>query len=83
MVLVSMLDEASSGTVTSHQINLSVRYNFDIAESTRLGLYWDIYNLTNNENLRNPTGRRTSASFLIPRNANFPRQMQFGVRFSF
>ncbi len=66
-----------------HELNLSVRYNFEFAESMTLGLFWDIYNLTNNANLRNPTGNRSSSSFLIVQNANFPRQMQFGVRFMF
>jgi len=66
-----------------HEFNLSVRYNFNIGESMGLGLFWDIYNLTNNLNGRNPTGNRSSSSFLVIQNANFPRQMQLGVRFSF
>ena len=65
------------------KLDLSVRYYFDFAETMRLGLFWDIYNLTNRLNGRNPTGNRSSSSFLIIQNANFPRQMQFGVRFSF
>jgi hypothetical protein len=65
------------------EVNLSIRYNFNFQDSMGLGLYWDIYNLTNNLNGRNPTGNRSSSSFLTVQNANFPRQMQFGLRFSF
>ena len=65
------------------ELNLSVRYNFDFAQGIGLGLYWDGYNITNNENLRNATGNRSSSTFLVPTSANFPRQMQFGLRFTF
>ncbi|HSF15940.1 MAG TPA: hypothetical protein VLK65_10355, partial [Vicinamibacteria bacterium] len=65
------------------ELNLSIRYNFDVTQEMTLGFYWDGYNITNNENLRNPTGNRSSGTFLIPTSANFPRQMQIGVRFTF
>jgi len=65
------------------KFDLSIRYNFNFGDSMRFGIYWDIYNLTNRLNGRNPTGNRSSSSFLIIQNANFPRQMQFGLRFQF
>ena len=65
------------------ELNISVRYNFALGDGRTLGLFWDGYNITNRNNLRNPTGNRSSGTFLIPTNANFPRQMQLGVRFMF
>lgn len=64
-------------------LNLSVRYNFEFPGGYGLGLFWDLYNATNRENLNAPTGNRSSSFFLIPRSAQFPRQMQLGVRFTF
>jgi hypothetical protein len=86
-----IVSETDGGTAVANgvggenyaEVNLSIRYNFNFQDSMGLGLYWDIYNLTNNLNGRNPTGNRSSSSFLTVQNANFPRQMQFGLRFSF
>jgi hypothetical protein len=64
-------------------LGLSVRYNINFANSRSVGLFWDIYNLTNRTNLNQPTGARTSSTFLVPTSANFPRQMQLGVRVLF
>ena len=63
--------------------DISVRYNFDLGGNKTLGLFWDMFNLANRNNLNNPTGNRTSGNFLIPNSAGLPRQMQLGVRFMF
>ena len=63
--------------------DISIRYNFDLGGNKTLGLFWDMFNLANRNNLNNPTGNRTSGNFLIPTSAGLPRQMQLGVRFMF
>ena len=65
------------------ELNLSVRYNFDLANRGTLGLYWDMYNVTNRTNLNLPNGNRSSGNFLTSTSALLPRQMQLGARFSF
>jgi len=37
----------------------------------------------NRENLVAPTGNRASPTFMVPTAAQFPRQMQFGIRVRF
>jgi hypothetical protein len=54
-----------------------------LAERYTMGFFWDIYNALNRANLNNPTGNRSSSQFLIPSSAQFPRQMQLGIRFTF
>lgn len=48
-----------------------------------LDLFYDIFNLLNRENLVTPTGNRSSGTFMVPTAAQFPRQMQFGLRVRF
>ncbi len=64
-------------------LDLSVRYNVDLGNSRSLGLYWDLFNLTNRTNLNLPNGNRQSGNFLASTSALLPRQMQIGTRFSF
>ena len=45
--------------------------------------FYDIFNLLDRENLVAPTGNRASSAFMIPTAAQFPRQMQFGIRIQF
>lgn len=68
----------------SFGLDMSFRYALPVAAGpTSLDFFYDIFNLTNRENLVPPTGARSSASFLVPRAARFARQMQFGVRYRF
>ena len=68
----------------SFELNVSFRYQVPLAGfGQSLDLFYDIFNLTNRENLVDPTGNRSSSNFLIPQAARFARQMQFGVRFRF
>ncbi|HET9263104.1 MAG TPA: TonB-dependent receptor [Vicinamibacterales bacterium] len=64
--------------------DLSFRYQIPLARGLQsLDLFYDIFNLFNNENLVDPTGNRRSANFMVPIAARFARQMQFGVRVRF
>jgi len=65
------------------ELNLSVRYAIPLAAGTGLDLFWDLYNATNRLNLTPPSGNRASRTFMVPTSANFPRQMQLGLRFRF
>ncbi len=68
----------------SFELNLSFRYQIPVQGfGNSVDLFYDIFNLTNRENLVPPTGARNSAFFMVPRAARFARQMQFGVRLRF
>jgi hypothetical protein len=68
----------------SFGLDMSVRYQIPLAFGFEsLDLFYDIFNVTNRENLVPPTGNRRSAVFLVPTAARFARQMQFGVRVRF
>lgn len=65
-------------------IDLSFRYQIPLAAGLEsLDLFYDVFNLINRENLVPPTGNRQSPFFMVPRAAQFPRQMQFGLRVRF
>jgi hypothetical protein len=68
----------------SFLVDMSIRYQI------RLGggfdshdLFYDIFNILNRTNYVPPTGNRASAAFMVPTAAQFPRQMQFGIRVRF
>ncbi len=64
--------------------DLSFRYQIPLGRGLEsLDLFYDIFNLFNNENLVDPTGNRRSGNFMVPIAARFARQMQFGVRVRF
>jgi hypothetical protein len=65
------------------ELNLSVRYTIEMGGNRSLGLFWDMFNVTNRTNLGGVQGNRSSGSFLDSTNAFLPRQMQLGARFSF
>jgi TonB-dependent Receptor Plug Domain len=68
----------------SFLIDLSFRYQLPLARGLEsLDFFYDIFNVTNRTNYVPPTGNRSSGNFLIPTSAQFPRQMQFGVRVRF
>jgi outer membrane receptor protein involved in Fe transport len=65
-------------------VDMSFRYQVPIGRGLEsLDLFYDIFNVLNRENLVNPTGNRASSNFMISTAAQFPRQMQFGVRVRF
>jgi hypothetical protein len=65
------------------ELNLSVRYTIEMGGNRSLGLFWDLFNVTNRANLDSVQGNRSSGSFLTSTSAFLPRQMQIGARFSF
>jgi hypothetical protein len=65
-------------------VDMSARYQIPLGRGLdSLDLFYDIFNLTNRENLVPPTGNRRSVNFMVPTAARFARQMQFGVRVRF
>jgi len=65
-------------------LNLRVQYEIPLgAAARRLGLYWELYNVTNRANYGNPDNERTSDAFNTLFIAGAPRTMQLGLRFSF
>lgn len=68
----------------SFLIDVSFRYQLPLAQGLEsLDLFYDIFNILKRENLVAPTGNRASSTFMIPTAAQFPRQMQFGIRVRF
>jgi hypothetical protein len=71
----------------SFLMDMSFRYSIPV--SNQLGfldsfdLFYDIFNITNKTNLVPPTGNRQSPNFMVSTAAQFPRQMQFGIRVMF
>ena len=68
----------------SFLIDVSFRYGIPLGGGLEsVDLFYDIFNILNRENVVAPTGNRASPSFMIPTAAQFPRQMQFGIRVRF
>jgi len=67
----------------SFLIDLSLRYQIPLRGLQSLDLFYDVFNVINRENLVPPTGNRASSLFMVSTAAQFPRQMQFGVRVRF
>ena len=65
------------------ELNLSVRYNVNLGDDRSIGLFWDMFNVTNRTNLTPIVANRSSGAFLTSTSAYLPRQMQLGVRFTF
>jgi hypothetical protein len=65
-------------------LNLRVQYSLPMgAMDRRLGLYWELYNLTNRNNFGNPFNERTSTLFNELTSVGAPRTMQLGLRYEF
>jgi hypothetical protein len=65
-------------------LDVSFRYQVPLNKGLDgIDLFYDIFNLTNRTNYVPPSGNRASSTFMIPTAAQFPRQMQFGVRVRF
>ena len=68
----------------SFLIDASLRYQIPVNRGIdSVDLFWDIFNIANRTNYVPPTGNRASPTFMVPTAAQFPRQMQFGVRVRF
>ncbi|MGE0450523.1 MAG: TonB-dependent receptor [Vicinamibacterales bacterium] len=68
----------------SRLVDLSFRYSLPVHNKIQsLDFFYDIFNIFNRTNLVAPTGNRSSANFMVPIAAQFPRQMQFGIRVMF
>jgi hypothetical protein len=68
------------------QADIRVGWRLRIAKNT-LEFFVDVYNITNRTNFENPGGDRGQLTFLVPTalrgGSGFPRQAQFGVRYTF
>ena len=65
-------------------LDMSFRYQIPLKFGLdSLDLFYDVFNVLNRENLVPPTGNRQSANFMVSTAAQFPRQMQFGLRVRF
>jgi hypothetical protein len=68
----------------SFLLDMSVRYQLPLGRRVEsLDLFYDIFNVTDRTNYVAPTGDRSSGNFMVSTAAQFPRQMQFGVRVRF
>jgi hypothetical protein len=68
----------------SFLIDMSFRYSVPlVGRLESLDLFYDIFNVFNRTNLVAPTGNRASSNFMVSTAAQFPRQMQFGIRVRF
>jgi len=88
--ILSEVDSAGRAVINglegpgSFLIDLSVRYSIPLAAGLdSVDLFYDVFNVANRGNLVPPTGNRQSAVFMVPTAAQFPRQMQFGIRVRF
>jgi hypothetical protein len=74
-----------NGIAGSNKILLDVRlqYVHRLAGQQTMGFYWEIYNALDRVNFGNPIGDRRSPFFLQPINADLPRTMQLGWRYTF
>jgi hypothetical protein len=64
-------------------VDFRSQYSFSLPDARTLGVFWEIYNVTNKVNYAAPTGNRRSSNFLVPTAAFPPRSMQIGLRFDF
>jgi Carboxypeptidase regulatory-like domain/TonB-dependent Receptor Plug Domain/TonB dependent receptor len=88
--IVSEVDSAGRAVINGLQgpgsflVDVSFRYAIPLrAGLESVDLFYDIFNVLNRENLVNPTGNRSSGTFMVSTAAQFPRQMQFGIRVRF
>jgi hypothetical protein len=74
-----------NGIKGSNKVLLDVRlqYVHRLAGQQSMGFYWEIYNALDRVNFGNPIGDRRSPFFLQPINADLPRTMQLGWRYTF
>ncbi len=88
--IVSPLDSQGRAVINGIQgpgsflVDVSFRYQIPLKQLLHsLDLYYDVFNITNRVNYIAPIGNRASSLFDKYTAAQFPRQMQFGVRVRF
>ena len=65
-------------------LNLRVQYELRLGAAARkLGVYWELYNVTNRNNFGNPENKRNAPAFNTLIIGGAPRTMQLGLRYSF
>jgi hypothetical protein len=86
----SALDSAGRAVINGLQgpgsllVDVSFRYSIPVKVGIQsIDLFYDIFNIMNRTNLVPPTGNRGSANYMVSTAAQFPRQMQFGIRVMF
>ncbi|MGQ0736128.1 MAG: TonB-dependent receptor [Acidobacteriota bacterium] len=68
----------------SFLVDMSLRYAIPMrGRLDSVDLFYDVFNILDRTNLVSPTGNRASGNFMISTSAQFPRQMQFGIRVRF
>jgi outer membrane receptor protein involved in Fe transport len=74
-----------NGIKGNNKINLDVRMQYEhrMAASQTVGFYWEVYNALDRVNFGNVVGDRRSPFFLQAINADLPRTMQLGLRYTF
>ena len=65
-----------------NEIDLRAEWFYDFANQTRLGLFVDIFNATNDARATS-VETRDNSSFELPLTANLPRSYRVGMRFNF
>jgi hypothetical protein len=90
MPIQSAVDEAGRAVINGLEgpgsllLDVSFRYQMRLGKGLEsLDLFYDLFNVANRTNLVPPTGNRSSRTFMVPTAAQFPRQMQFGIRVRF
>ena len=63
--------------------DLRLQYELRMPSSQVVGFYWEIYNAFDRVNFGNPVGDRSSTFFMQSVNADLPRTMQLGLRYTF
>ncbi len=64
-------------------LDLRMQYVYRMAGQQSMGFYWEVYNALDRVNFGNPIGDRRSPFFLQSINADLPRTMQLGIRYTF
>jgi carboxypeptidase family protein/TonB-dependent receptor-like protein len=64
-------------------LDMRLQYVQRLMTAQTVGFYWEIYNALDRVNFGNPVGDRRSPFFMQSINADLPRTMQLGVRYTF
>ena len=62
---------------------MRLQYVQRLMTAQTVGFYWEIYNVLDRVNFGNPVGDRRSPFFMQSINADLPRAMQLGLRYTF
>jgi len=64
-------------------LDMRLQYVQRLMTAQTVGFYWEIYNALDRVNFGNPVGDRRSPFFMQSINADLPRTMQLGLRYTF